>query len=392
MIYLEPYLYELNLLKIILISHLAKNILLFRTELIKSLITDGHSVIVICPKDLDCEKFSGLGAEFEPWVFSRKSTIWNALLALKQLIFLFKKHQPDRVVAYMIQPILMANLACLFAKLHLTSVFTGLGTLFIQKTKWLHRVRFFIVCSILKQLLKQSQSVVVLNTDDYAELQKLNLSQAPQLQLLPGEGIDLDRFESQNLRQDRIDIYRNTLKQNQQKVILYLGRFIAEKGILDFQFIAKSLHSRSDLHFVAVGELDFGNPSSLTQNQLIQLKKVATVFDWIDDVAELLSVVDLLVYPSQREGFPVGLMEAMASGVPVVAYDVPGVRDALKNHKESLLANKDDICEHIQSFDTKRIDRLNWQKSALDFDQRRIIDFFRGILVDNNTPPTVHSR
>lgn len=47
------------------------------------------------------------------------------------------------------------------------------------------------------------------------------------------------------------------------------------------------------------------------------------------DVAALLPAFDALVLPSVREGWPLVAVEAAAAGVPVVGYDVPGVRDAL---------------------------------------------------------------
>lgn len=48
-----------------------------------------------------------------------------------------------------------------------------------------------------------------------------------------------------------------------------------------------------------------------------------------DDAAELLSAYDAVVLSSVREGLPLVAVEAFAAGVPVVGYDVPGVRDAL---------------------------------------------------------------
>jgi glycosyltransferase involved in cell wall biosynthesis len=56
------------------------------------------------------------------------------------------------------------------------------------------------------------------------------------------------------------------------------------------------------------------------------------------DVAALLGQCRLLVLPSRWEGMPVSVMEAMAAGVPVVAYDVPGVRELVQHDVTGLLA------------------------------------------------------
>ena len=47
--------------------------------------------------------------------------------------------------------------------------------------------------------------------------------------------------------------------------------------------------------------------------------------------------IDVLVLPSKREGFSVVLMEAFASGIPVIGADVPGVNDAIVSDVNGLL-------------------------------------------------------
>ena len=54
--------------------------------------------------------------------------------------------------------------------------------------------------------------------------------------------------------------------------------------------------------------------------------------------------IDIVCLPSWREGFPKVLMEAASFGLPVIATDVPGCRDAVKKNKTGILVPlKDDI-------------------------------------------------
>jgi glycosyltransferase involved in cell wall biosynthesis len=355
-------------MKLIFVSHLAKNMLLFRSEFLKSLASNGHQVFVVCPKDKDCSKFDDLGVEYIEWSFDRKGGLFNALTALRQLVSLFINIKPDRTVSYMIQPILLCSVARLFVKFDLTCVFTGLGTLFIQRSSFKYKTQFIIIKNLLKILLKISKRVVVLNRDDYKEMSCICSNE--KLFLLPGEGIDLRRFKYENLNKVKIDKYKTHMKANSEKVILYLGRFIKEKGIHHFVEIAEEFSNIDKYHFVAVGECDFGNPSSLNENELLKLKKTVTVINWSDAIPEILYNTDLMLYPSKREGYPVGVMEALASKVQVVGYDVPGVRDILANQTvygdvgqlkremlEKLKSEKDDI--NISSFSVfKRIIEL----------------------------------
>jgi glycosyltransferase involved in cell wall biosynthesis len=56
------------------------------------------------------------------------------------------------------------------------------------------------------------------------------------------------------------------------------------------------------------------------------------------DRLELLSKFNLFVMTSSLEGIPRCMMEAMAVGVPVVAYDIPGVDQLVEHGKTGLLA------------------------------------------------------
>jgi len=57
----------------------------------------------------------------------------------------------------------------------------------------------------------------------------------------------------------------------------------------------------------------------------------------VDTPGEALKQIDLLVLPSVAEGFGLVLIEAMATGVPVIATDVPGIRDVVDHERTGLL-------------------------------------------------------
>ncbi len=62
----------------------------------------------------------------------------------------------------------------------------------------------------------------------------------------------------------------------------------------------------------------------------------------VDDVAGLLSAVDLAVFSSKSEGCPNGVLECMAAGLAVVATDIPGIREAVGPAGVSSLVPPDD--------------------------------------------------
>jgi glycosyltransferase involved in cell wall biosynthesis len=62
----------------------------------------------------------------------------------------------------------------------------------------------------------------------------------------------------------------------------------------------------------------------------------------VENVYEILACGDVFVFPSLEEGFPNSILEAMASGLPVVAYDIPIIREILEDHVTGILVPKGD--------------------------------------------------
>src|SRR6202000_411916 len=58
---------------------------------------------------------------------------------------------------------------------------------------------------------------------------------------------------------------------------------------------------------------------------------------YTEDVASYLAISDVMVFPSQREGMPVCLMEALAMGVPVITCDSRGCRDVVRHGRDGLV-------------------------------------------------------
>jgi glycosyltransferase involved in cell wall biosynthesis len=62
------------------------------------------------------------------------------------------------------------------------------------------------------------------------------------------------------------------------------------------------------------------------------------------DVARVLAAMDVLAYPSiEKDNCPLALLEAMAAGLPVVAFDIPGVRLVLEEPDDGLLVPVEDV-------------------------------------------------
>ncbi len=133
-----------------------------------------------------------------------------------------------------------------------------------------------------------------------------------------------------------------------------VARLLRDKGIQEFIDAAKLVKARDHaVQFLLVGDVDDGNPTSLTSHQLIELTDSRDV-TWLGartDIAELLGASHIACLPSYREGLPKSLIEAASAGRPIITTDVPGCREVVTHLVNGLLVkprNSKDLAEAIE--------------------------------------------
>ena len=126
-------------------------------------------------------------------------------------------------------------------------------------------------------------------------------------------------------------------------VIGSVGRLSEQKSPLDFVWVAERVHgSRPDAHFVWVGD----GPLESEVRKLSSSLSLDSVIHWLGhrtDVPHLLQTFDCFLLTSRWEGFPLVILEAMASSVPVVATNIPGTRESIQHDVNGLLAKVGDF-------------------------------------------------
>ncbi len=88
-----------------------------------------------------------------------------------------------------------------------------------------------------------------------------------------------------------------------------------------------------------------GGPEAERLHRLVAVARLdgRVIFaGWLDDAARVYPVIDLYVSASQKEGLPLAVLEAMGAGLAVVATDVPGHRDVVREGETGLLVPPED--------------------------------------------------
>ena len=151
-------------------------------------------------------------------------------------------------------------------------------------------------------------------------------------------GVDPERFKPA----EDGDALKRKLGFGGKPIVLFVGRLIPRKGL---QFLVEAakrvVKERGDALFVIVGD------GPLRSNLIAHLVgiNISGNFLFLGDVKEnilptLYNCADVFVLPSVQEGQGIALLEAQASAKPVVAFNVGGVREAVREGQSGLLVER----------------------------------------------------
>uniref|UniRef100_UPI0025D4D345 glycosyltransferase n=1 Tax=uncultured Halovibrio sp. TaxID=985049 RepID=UPI0025D4D345 len=180
----------------------------------------------------------------------------------------------------------------------------------------------------------RSNCTVFQNKDDKSLFIRKNWVDEKRAMLIIGSGVNLTQF-TPNFQ---------PIEESRPIQIVMLGRLIWHKGMYEFSQVAEHIRRlHPDVRLVWAGELDLDHPDAVPEQWLSS----QTNFDYlgrVSDVPELLRRSDILLFPSvYREGVPRSVMEAAATKIPCVGFDVPGVREAVRHEITGYLVAEGDI-------------------------------------------------
>lgn len=289
----------------------------------------GMEVVVLTHVGQHGERLRSAGLRLIALRMERSSTNpLRELDVLRQLWQVYRAERPALLHHVALKPILYGSLVARCLGLRgVVNAPVGMGHVFTA-TGLKGRVLRSAVRVALRALLNPPRSKVVFeNEEDLASSVQSGAVHAADAVLVRGAGVDTTMFAP--------------VPRPAGVPIVVLGaRMLRDKGVLEFVEAARLLRSRQvALRCVLVGAPDLANPSSLTREQL-ECWQAEGVVEWWghrSDMAQLLQQCHLACLPSYREGLPKFLLEAMASGLPVVSTDVPGCRQAVVHEETGLL-------------------------------------------------------
>lgn len=152
------------------------------------------------------------------------------------------------------------------------------------------------------------------------------------------KGVNTERFRA-----------TSSLDRSNNPTIGFVGRISKDKGIETLIAVATSLRETlSGLELLLVGEIDSADAPSHELMCVIDSASWIRKTGWVPDTSPYYAEIDLLLFPSLREGLPNVVLEAASSEIPVVAYDAVGTRDAVISGVTGYLAPTHDGDEFLK--------------------------------------------
>lgn len=364
-------------MKALMLASVASMIDQFNMENIALLQSMGYQVDVACNfsqgSTSSKERMAAFQEELkEKQIRSIAVPIPRKISAIKEIITSYRQvkklvEQEEYQLIHCHSPIggAIARMACKKQrKKGLRIIYTAHGFHFYTgapKKNWM------IFYPIEKWLSKYTDVLITICKEDYERAKRC--MNAKEIVYIPGIGVDTERIGAMPKHEEK----RQELGLGKQDTLLVsIGELNRNKN---HEVILRAMAKlkRKDVHLAICGKGDLETYLTQLATEL-GIEKQVHLLGFRTDAKEWLTVADMFVFPSFREGLPVSLMEAMAAGLPVVATKIRGTTDLIVPGKGGYLHDATDVENMSYSIGELLNDDRKRQEMG-DYNQKVICNF-----------------
>jgi glycosyltransferase involved in cell wall biosynthesis len=286
-------------------------------------------VHVATPETASAAAIRAYGFRFHPVPMARsRASLIGEARTLLSIMRIYRSLRPDIVHHVTIKPVLYGTLAARLSGIPaVCNAVSGLGYVFIARGARSALVRLAVLLAYRALLSHRNMRVIFQNLDDRGMFLGRGIVRESESKLIRGSGADPEHF-------------RISPEPEGIPVVILPARLLRDKGVGEFVSAAQLLKSRGiTARFALVGDIDPGNPASLSARDVRGWLDAGILEAWgfRKDMDAVFRQSHIVCLPSYREGFSKVLIEAAASGRPIVTTDVPGCRDIVREGWNGLL-------------------------------------------------------
>ena len=277
---------------------------------------------------VDCDISFSISISRSP--FSIKN-IW-AVIELKKIISTYKY---DIIHCHTPMGGVIARIAGKsFRKYGLKIVYTAHGFHFYKGAPLLNWLLYY---PIEKYLSKFTDALITINKEDYTFSNKqFNIKN---IYMLRSVGINLEKFYPLNIKEDKVNLRNRYAFSLNDFILLYVAEFIPRKNHkLLFDLLPSLKDAMPNLKVILAGKgplLDYYVNYARANN----LADIVSFVGYVDNIADYYRLSDLFFMPSFQEGLPMAVIEALATGLPVVCSKIRGHIDVIQHGKNGFLCD-----------------------------------------------------
>lgn len=315
--------------KVLLVANTDWYLFNFRLSLAKFLREKGFDVVFVSPVGEYRESIIQNGFQHILWHLNRSSTsIFSEVKALIELLRIYKREKPVLVHHFTIKPVLYGSIVSRLLSIKATvNSITGLGYIFLSNDLKGKFLRLFVFPIYKFSLSHPNNFIIFENSYDRDVFIKHKFVKKERSMIIQGVGFDENyyRYSPEPI----LDV----------PLVILPARMLYDKGINTLVEAAKVLKAKVSVKIALVGDVDPGNPSSIDVSTIRNWESEGLVEWWgfQSDMRQVYQNCNIVTLPSLGEGLPTVLIEAAACGRAIVATDVAGCRDVVKDGENGFL-------------------------------------------------------
>ncbi|OIV43201.1 glycosyltransferase [Flavobacterium johnsoniae] len=240
--------------------------------------------------------------------------------------------------------------------------------------------------------------IFLINNEDYRFVSKLFNRKTFKYNSC-GVGCDINKFDPNKFtKTDQLKLKQN-LRIEDKFVITYTGRFVEFKGfdLVYYSFVKLQEKFPGKFVLLLIGGRDPIHSTGLKDTNEIDLLRNENIINigYTSEVDKYLSITDVFLFPSKKEGLPVCIVEALAMRIPVVTLDERGNSDVVKDNYNGYLiksiSKEKDINEIVEKieflslqpetrkrfFSNSLLDREIYSRSFFVQEQLKLVNDFK---------------
>lgn len=354
--------------KILFVATVQSHIMNFHVPYLEYWANRGYEVHVATKMNKKEYKETELTLGYVKWHqidFDRNPFSKYSIIALKQLMQLMKANEYELVHVHTPVGSILGRLA---AKLTGTKniVYTAHGFHFYKGAPIMNWLVYY---PIEKFMARWTDSIITINQEDYLlAKKKFKTRKNGNVFKVDGVGIDLNKYKTTDTE---VKDFKSTIGINRDDfVVSIIGELNNNKNHMQLiKSVEKLKEKHKNLKCLIVGN----GKNEKTIREYIENKSLnesILLLGFRRDIPNILSITDVVVSMSKREGLPKNIMEAMAAGKAIIGTEIRGNKDLIKDHSNGYLVEIDDINKT-----SEYIEKLMLNKSIVDeFSKQSISD------------------